>query len=290
MPKIYDCFCYFNEDLLLSLRLETLDGVVDKFVMSEATHTHRGNPKPLNFNPAQFERFSDKIVYLVVDDLPLNLGNALANEVHQRNALLRGLTDAADDDWVIISDVDEIPNPDALRQYRPWNLYGTLIQNFYHYYLNNLAVKKGDQGKRREWIRAKITTAGHLRNFFGTPQNLRIYQRTRGAAGLFHYLQRKLLHQRIRNGGWHFSWLMTPEQIIEKLSCFSHTEYDTPEIKNVDNMLAAIRNGRDIMGKGEQFRLVEIDHTFPRYLQENLDRFRDWYVEPSSREWPEYYS
>ena len=281
MQKIYDCFSYFNEDLLLSLRLETLDRVVDKFVIAEATHTHTGKPKPLHFNADRFKRFSKKIVYIVVDDLPLHVGHALTNEIHQRNALLRGLTAASDRDWVIISDVDEIPNPIAVRQYRPWNLYGTLVQNFYHYYLNNLAVKKGDPGKQREWGRAKITTAGHLRNFFGTPENLRIYKRKGGAAGLVHYLQRKFRHQRIPNGGWHFSWLMTPEQMIEKLSNFSHTEYDTPEIKNVHAIREAIRNGRDIMRKGEQFRLVEMDHTFPPYLLNNLDIFRDWYIDPS---------
>lgn len=283
MPKIYDCFTYFNEDLLLSLRLEILDGVVDKFIISEGTHTFGGNPKPLNFKWAQFERFSDKIAYLVIDDMPL--GDSWANEFHQRNALLRGLTDAVDDDWVIISDVDEIPNPNAIRRYRPWNLYGTLIQNLYCYFLNNLAVQRG---KPKEWFRAKITTAGHLRKFFGTPQNLRIYKRKRGVVGLFHYLKRKLLHQRISDGGWHFSWLMTPEQMVGKLSIYSRYGYDTPEIKNVDNIVAAIRSGRDIMGKGQQFRLVEIDHTFPRYLRENLDKFRNWYVEPSSRGWPEY--
>jgi beta-1,4-mannosyl-glycoprotein beta-1,4-N-acetylglucosaminyltransferase len=286
MLKIYDCFSYFNEDLLLSLRLEILHGVVDQFVITEATHTYTGRPKPLNFNPPRFHKFSDKIIYLVIDDLPLSQSNALANEIHQRNALMRGLNDAADDDWVIISDVDEIPDPSALRRYRPWNLYGTLVQKFYHYFLNNLAVQEGNLEKPRDWIRAKITTAGHLRNFFGTPQNLRIYKRTRGAAGLLHYLKRKLLHQRIRNGGWHFSWLMTPEQMIEKLSSFSHTEYDTPEIKNVHGIREAIRNGRDIMGKGEHFRLVHIDHTFPQYLQDNLNRFRDWYIDPSSPNWP----
>ena len=107
MPKIYDCFTYFNEDLLLSLRLHTLDRVVDRFVVAESTHTFRGKPKPIHFDPARFPEFRDRITHVVVDDMPTHLGDAWANEAHQRNALLRGLTDAASDDCIMISDVDE---------------------------------------------------------------------------------------------------------------------------------------------------------------------------------------
>jgi beta-1,4-mannosyl-glycoprotein beta-1,4-N-acetylglucosaminyltransferase len=281
LPKIYDCFTYYNEDLLL--RLETLNEVVDRFVIAEATHTHTGKSKPLFFKPERYAKFSSKIIHVIVDDMPLHLGNPLANEIYQRNALLRGLSEASSDDWVIVSDVDEIPNPVTIRRYRPWYLYGTLVQRFYSYFLNNLAVRTSDLKTPRWWIRAKITTAGHLKSFFRTPENLRIYKPDRGISGLIKHLERKVRHQRLSEGGWHFSWLMTPEQMIEKIESYSHTEHNTPSIKSLDAIRAAIESGRDILRKGERFRLVEIDSSFPPFLREHLDQFHDWCLDPTKQ-------
>lgn len=276
MAKIYDCFTYYNEDLLLSLRLETLNEVVDTFVVVEATHTFSGKPKPLFFDPNRFAKFSNKISYVVVDDMPLELGNAWANEAHQRNAILRGLTDAAPNDWIMISDADEIPNPGAILQYRPWHLYGTFIQKLYNYFLNNLAVKDLSSLKPCLTTRARITTMGHLKRFFRTPQNLRFYKAPPGFGGLFEHLHRNLRHQRLEHGGWHFSWLMTPEQMIEKIESFSHTEVNKPHIKSIDAIRKAIIEGRDILGKGEHFQIVKLDDTFPKYILNNLELFRGW--------------
>ncbi len=283
MHKIYDCCLYFNEEQLLSLRFETLDKIVDTFVVAEATHTFSGKPKALHFNPAHFGRFAAKIIHIVVDDMPIKSANAWANEAHQRNALLRGLGDAAPNDRVIISDVDEIPRPEAVLRYRPWYLYGTFVQRHYSYFFNNLAVETDDRMTPRWWIRPKITTAGHLKNFFRTPENLRIYKPEPGVVGWVRHLERKLRHQRLTEGGWHFSWLMTPEQMIEKIESYSHTDHNTPSVKSVDTIRAAIESGRDILGKGERFRLVEIDASFPPFLREHLDQFHDWCLDPTKR-------
>jgi beta-1,4-mannosyl-glycoprotein beta-1,4-N-acetylglucosaminyltransferase len=280
MPRIFDCFTYNNEELLLSLRLETLNETVDSFVIAESPYTHTGKPKPLHFNPSRFRKFEGKIIHLVVEDMPLNSGDAWANENHQRNALVRGLTQAAPSDWVIISDVDEIPNPAAIRRYRPWSLYGTFVQKLYCYFFNNLAVQAHRATEPRWWIRSKITTMAHLRDFFGTPQNLRIYKAEPGFRGMLKQLHRKIRHQRLLNGGWHFSWLMTPEEMIKKMESFAHTEVDQPHLKSLDAIRSAIQESRDILGKGEQFRLTPIDESFPPYLMKNLDHFRDWYLDP----------
>lgn len=283
-PQIYDCFTYNDEELLLTLRLETLKNVVDKFVIAEAPFTFTGKPKPLHFDPSRFQKFADKIIHVVVDDMPLGSGTAWTNEEHQRNALVRGLTQALPHDWIMLSDVDEIPRPDAILRYRPWNLAGTFVQRFYSYFINNLAIRDGDPRQLRWWTRSKITTFGHLNKFFGTFQNLRIYKRSPGIAGTTQYLHYKLRRQRLREGGWHFSWLMTPEQMIRKIESFSHTEYDLPRFKSVDAIRSAIAEGRDIFEKGERFRLVEVDDSFPCYLAENFDQFRAWHLGPSAQE------
>jgi beta-1,4-mannosyl-glycoprotein beta-1,4-N-acetylglucosaminyltransferase len=168
-------------------------------------------------------------------------------------------------------------------RYRPWNLSATLVQRFYCYFVNNLAVRGQPPISPRWWIRSKITTFGHLKNFWGSLQKVRIPGREPGIAGSIRYLQHKLRHQRLQDAGWHFSWMMTPEQMIQKIESYSHTEHDRPEIKSVEAIRSAIHEGRDILGKGERFRLVELDDTFPRYFRENPDEFRAWYLAPSKR-------
>lgn len=282
MSKIYDCFTYNNEELILKLRLETLHQIVDTFVIAESPFTHTGRPKPLHLQLSRFEKFRSKIVHLIVDDIPLEPENFMLNENYQRNALLRGLKMASPEDRIIISDVDEIPSPDAIRRYHPWFLYGTFMQRFYCYYLNNLAVQKHDPVRPRWWIRAKITTMKHLTEFFQTPQNLRLYKTGPGIGGQLKYLHRKLRHQRLSDGGWHFSWIMTPQGMIDKIESVYETQFDLPHIKNTETIKSAIASGLDILGKGERFRLVNLDAHFPQYLVNNFDQFRSYYCPPNT--------
>ena len=122
--KIFDCFMYFDEDVVLDLRLNTLNKFVDNFVIVESIFTHKGEKRNLNFNIKKFEKFKDKIIYLIYDKQPkeiLNkeiqkndhggyIINALLRENGQRNFISEGLKFANDDDLILISDVDEIPN------------------------------------------------------------------------------------------------------------------------------------------------------------------------------------
>ena len=107
--KIFDCFLYSNEDLILDVRLNTLSDYVSRFVIVEANKDHQGKEKKLNFNINNFQKFKNKITYLVVDDFPKNLTN-WQRENYQRNFISNGLHDVQEDDYIIISDVDEIPN------------------------------------------------------------------------------------------------------------------------------------------------------------------------------------
>lgn len=280
MPRIFDCFTYFNEDAMLDLRLETLAEVVDVFVVVEATRTHTGRSKPLLFDRDRFPGFADRIRHIVVDDLSPNVADAWENENHQRNSILRALDDAEPLDRIIVADLDEIPNPDAIRRYRPSRLFGTFIQRWFNYSLNNLAVRDEDPSRDRNWVRCRITTKRHLDRFFKTPQRLRLLDRGPGAAARWHQLRRKLGEQRIADGGWHFSWVMSPEQMIVKMESYAHTEDDRPEFKSVAGIKEAIRSGRDILGKDERFRLIPIDETFPQPLQDHPKRYESLIIQP----------
>lgn len=118
MPRVFDCFPFFNELDVLEIRLAELNELVDQFVIVEATHTQTGNPKPLYFadNRQRYDRYVHKITHIVVDDLPLEAPSHWAREIHQREAIMRGLGDARMDDLVITSDCDEIPKPERLRR------------------------------------------------------------------------------------------------------------------------------------------------------------------------------
>ena len=113
---VYDCFQFFNELDILKIRLNVLSPVVDKFVISEATETFSGLPKPLYYeeNKEMFREFEDKIIHEVVTDIPA--GGTHERDEFLKNAVARGLKDCTDDDVIIFSDMDEIPNPDVIRR------------------------------------------------------------------------------------------------------------------------------------------------------------------------------
>ena len=107
--KIFDCFMYNNEELILNLRLKYLNKSIERFIIVESEFDHQGNKKKLNFDISKFSKYKNKIEYLVISDFPKNLGN-WERENFQRNYLSNGLHAASDDDYILISDVDEIPN------------------------------------------------------------------------------------------------------------------------------------------------------------------------------------
>ena len=112
--KIYDCFSYWDEDLLLDLRLNILNDFIDYFVIVEGNKTWQNNFKKLRFDINKLSKFKDKIIYIPVEDMPEG-DNPYLRENHQRNCISRGLKNALENDLIIISDLDEIPNPQALK-------------------------------------------------------------------------------------------------------------------------------------------------------------------------------
>ena len=146
--RLVDCFMYFDEDLVLDIRLNTLYKHVDKFVIAEATKNHAGQNKKLNFKIDHFSKFKDKIHYLVVDDLPVNVQSVKKNwhENHmrdqfQRNALERGYMKYDDDDVIMISDIDEIPNPLKINEFNKENKFACFVQKNFQSKINLLKIK-----------------------------------------------------------------------------------------------------------------------------------------------------
>ena len=145
---IFDCVTYKNEDIILDLRLNVLDEFVDKFIIVEATKDHAGNAKKLNFNMEKFKKFENKIRYIIVDDMPEKVKSFRYNnrwwhenivrDIYQRNQIMRGLYDAKDDDLIVISDIDEIPDLQKLNEF-DLKKYAVFSQKFYKYKFNLLS-------------------------------------------------------------------------------------------------------------------------------------------------------
>jgi beta-1,4-mannosyl-glycoprotein beta-1,4-N-acetylglucosaminyltransferase len=248
---IYDCFNFYREFDLLEIRLHELADVVDKHVLVEATHTFQGQPKPLYFeeNKTRFAPFLDKIVHIVVDDLPLN-GNTWDNEFHQRDQIRRGIQDCKDDDVIIIGEADEIAKPAAIRVFRDSvNELRALACKQYSYFLNWLSDF---------WIHPKILRYGEFKAYHSYASLISIFQHP------------PLLY----NGGWHFTWLGGIAGIQEKLQTYSHKELNTEKCLDPEHIRQCIEQGIHFLNPNIRYKLVPIDGSFPKYVQENQDRFR----------------
>lgn len=277
---IYDCFTYNGEDDLLWLRLETLRDTVHHVVIAEATRTFTGTPKELFFDIHKFKSHADRITYIVVDDLSPNPKTPWDNEHLQRNALARGIPPSCEDkEWIILSDVDELPRPESVLEFNPRRYLSAVLRQKNHFYAFN-SLSLSSDGRVNWWQRSRITTVGNFRKWFGSMQNLRIYE----PSGIFRSAKRrwnKLRTQKIADGGWHFSYLMTPEQVIDKLRAFSHQEFNIPQIANVQYVRKCIDERKDLFGNGG-FTVVPLDDTYPVPLIQNVGRFSDYIWETAN--------
>jgi len=258
---IYDTFIFFNELDLLEIRLNELSDVIDYFVIIEAVKTHQNNSKPLYFleNKHKFSKFLPKIKHLVVKDFPV-LSNSKEIEAFQRNATSIALKNCNEDDAIIISDVDEIPNPKAIRESLTRPGLKELNQKFYYYFINCLCTSE-------EWRAVKILPYSDYVKY-PSPDYIR---------------NKSVADYTIENGGWHFSYLGGVEKIIEKLESFYHGNLNKEEYKNPDKILRALDNGEDLFGRSDfKLKIMELDGTYPEYILNNLDKF-DKYIKDTNK-------
>ena len=272
---IFDCFTYFNDDLMTELRLNTLDKYVDKFVIIEATTDHAGKKKKLNFNIEKFDNFKNKIRYIVVNDLPKNTKpfyynrriwhKNMVREEYQRNQIMRGISDAKDEDLIIISDNDEIPNLENLENFKFKN-FAVFNQKFFRYKLNLLSEAQtpyqGSRIVRKKYLKGRIT-----------PQWLRHQYTKRIKPWQIHrYFTNPVV---IENGGWHFSFMISPEKISLKMKAYGHGELNTKKFTDIDYIKERIANQMDVFSD-TKLKKIEINETYPDYLINNLIKFKDF--------------
>ena len=226
--KIIDCFSYFDEDMMLEVRLSTLFDYVDEFVICEATLDHAGNEKRLNFDMKKFKKYEKKINYIVVNDLPRivksfkkNWHPAHARDQFQRNALARGLSDCDLDDVIMISDLDEIPNPEKISDFKKDDKYACFVQGNFLFKLNLLNTSEP------KWFGTRVCRKKDLKS----PQWLREIKSRKIP---FYKFYKPKFDKFILNGGWHFSSVKTAEGIYKKLHSFSEQQFNNKKFKDMD--------------------------------------------------------
>ena len=258
--KIFDCTIYFDEDLMLDLRMNILNQYVEKFIIVEAAYDHQGNIKKRNFDIKNFKKFENKIQYFFIESIPEEY-SSWERENYQRNYISRCLVDLNDDDLVIISDVDEIPNLNKLNNlqsfkytaFKQMNLCYkmNLINNTYPEWFGSRICKK-KYLKSPQWLRDKKVKNYSLLKFYKIKWNI------------------------IDNGGWHFSFLMSPEQIRNKIKSFAHDEYNKEEFKNLDYIQNLIDSGTDLFNRNQKYNKIELNKSFPKYIFSNLNKYKNW--------------
>ena len=259
--KIYDCFSYLDEDLLLKLRLNILDDYVDYFVIIEGNKTWQNNKKELKFNIDKFEQFKKKIIYIPVTDMP-DGDNPYKRENFQRNAISRGTEKADKDDLIIISDLDEIPNPDKILEFSDKDKYICFVQNNYLFKFNLLNITEPF------WYGTRMCRKKDLKS----PQWLREIKARKLP---FYKFYKPKFDRFVVNGGWHFSSVKDAEGIYKKLNCYSEQQFNNEIYKNLDFIEKKIFEKKDLFNRSYEYKVVRIDKTFPNFIFNNQETLKN---------------
>ena len=293
--KIFDCFMYFDEDNVLDLRLNILDKYVDYFVIVESVFTHRGDKRNLCFDLNKYEKFKNKIIYLTYDKEPENISeisnedskderskkyifNAIYRENGQRNFIINGLKNANDEDMILISDVDEIPNLENIQLNKIIQKIIMFRQDMF-YYKFNLKLPG------LIWTGTKACKKKYL----SSPQWLRNIKDKKFSIYRIDTLFSKSKYMNIKfidNGGWHFSNIKTAAKIEHKLKSYlHHVEYDenpihVNKIKEIMNNKKAIYDLKidkrlNKIGEGGKLEKYPLD-MLPKFLQDNKVKYKEW--------------
>jgi beta-1,4-mannosyl-glycoprotein beta-1,4-N-acetylglucosaminyltransferase len=293
--KIYDCFMYFDEEVVVDVRLHTLNEFVDYFVIVESRFTHKGESRELKFDHKKFEKFKDKIIYIIdeeaypqtqeiqtensEDEKSIKLiFNAAYRENGQRNRLLKGLKEANDEDLILISDVDEIPKLNNLN-FKNINEKIILFKQDMFYYKFNL------------WLPNLIwtgTKACRKKNLI-SPQWLRNIKDKKYSFFRIDTLFSSTKFNNIKiinDGGWHFTNIKTPKEIELKFrSYLHHREFDLNPL-SANQIGEIIKNKKAIydlkvdktfnkFGNGDVLKKFELS-KLPGYIIKNQKKFLEW--------------
>ena len=290
--KIFDCTTYYDEELIMDIRFNTLNDQVEKFIVVESLFSHSGKKKKLNFNINNYSKFKDKIIYIVIEKEPDNLKNSnqLSQSDKRMNSLkrieqsydymLNGIKDLGEDDLVILSDNDEIPNlrsDQFLRSKKNIIIFKQLL----FYYKFNLNYENLTWFGSKACRKKKLKSMSWLRNLKNKE-----YPWWRVDVMFSNFKQRDL--EIVNDGGWHFTNIKTPEKLLEKLKNFGHhDEFDESgidlnfiksKIENKEVFYDHFLDKKNPNKWRSNYKLKKVSNSIlPDYIIKNHQKYKNWF-------------
>ena len=292
--KIFDCTTFYNEKMMMDVRFNILNEHVSKFIVVESLYSHSGKKKKLNFDINDYPKFKEKIRYIVIEEEPEGILqdedknkhlafkrlNSIRRIEQSYNYMSKGIEDANDEDLIMLSDNDEIPNLQNLDFGKINNNYIIFEQLFFYFKFNLLY-------DRMFWFGTKACRKKKLKSF-STLRNIKNKEYPFWRLDTFFTNYKKINLKIIKNGGWHFTNLKNPVELFEKLSNFGHhDEFEASEL-SVEKIKEKIKNKEmfyDHFAQKESknkwdfnYKLKKIDHEFlPEFLKINSEKYKEWF-------------
>ena len=292
--KIFDCTTFYNEKMMMDVRFNILNDYVSKFIIVESLYSHSGEKKKLNFDINDYPKFKEKIKYIVIEEEPEGILqdedknkhlsykrlNSLKRIEQSYNHMSKGIADASDEDLIMLSDNDEIPNLQQLDFGKINNNYIIFEQLFFYFKFNLLY-------DRMLWFGTKACRKKNLKSFSNL-RNIKNKEYPFWRLDTFFTNVKKINLKIIKNGGWHFTNLKNPDELFEKLSNFGHhdefeisgltVEKIKEKIKNKEMFYDHFADKKSVNKWDFNYKLKKIDHKFlPEFLKINSEKYKEWF-------------
>ena len=290
--KIFDCTTFFSEHLMMDVRFNVLNEYVHKFIVSESTFSHRGKPKKLNFDINNYPKFKDKIIYVIIDEEPndiIRIEDKLLTTVDKRsnslkrinlsyNYMVKSLDIVLDNDLIILSDNDEIPNLGS-KKFKSSNKDIFIFKQLFFYYKFNLLYDLVPWYGSKAAKKKKLLSMSWLKNLKNKQYP---FWRLDTLFSNNKYINLDI----VNDGGWHFTNLKTPEELYQKLTNFGHHDEFELSGLTVNDLKKKIEEKKVIYDHSvdqktnkwnSKTTLNKIElNKMPDYLRENYKKYVNW--------------
>lgn len=250
--KIIDCFLFFNEIDLLKTRLEYYGDLVDHFIITEGNTDFSGLRKPFILSKELIKSlpFAEKIIYCPIS---LNLNSVIWQfrkfryrnnqkkflwkiQDAQRNGFLKALSQFTDNDIVIFGDLDEFPSYEAISAFANHFDQQIMVCNQLMFYYNYLMLFTNESWNGTIMLRKKQIHHKKLHKIRSQRNEL----------------------PKINDGGWHFSYFLSIDQIQHKIESIADVE-NLSHFKKIDSntILKKMVLGKDLYDRDIQITILD---------------------------------
>tara|TARA_B100001027_G_C16257409_1_gene327667 strand:- start:815 stop:1624 length:810 start_codon:yes stop_codon:yes gene_type:complete len=263
--KIFDCITFFDNNFMFEIRYNILSNFVDYFVICESKYDHKGDLKKKNFLLKKNYNFK-KIKYFFIDQpFPKNT-DRWENQAIQREHLLSCLNFADNEDYIFFSDPDEIINPKFLKNFELKKKFGIFMMDCFNYKFNLFNPHESP------WEGTRVTKKKNLSSI----DYLRQKVLSKNLNYKFYRLDKEKNIELFKKSGWHFNNVMSPKEISLKLKTFAHSEFSSKKYSDETIISNKMKEQVDLFERGHKYQKINFDESFPNFLVNNKEYYKDW--------------